>query len=264
MTKAKTKNMTKGAEPQPPRAGTRAAARPEARSGAKAAAKAKTKEPSRGRSKSTSKVLSKSSSRTGAAAGASELPFWKRKTLEQMTPAEWESLCDGCGRCCLNKLEEEDTGKLFFTDVACKLLDHGTCQCKSYKTRFKKVPDCVLLTPKEVRSINWLPPTCAYDLLAKGKDLYWWHPLVSGDPDTVHKAAVSVRGKVGASEADVPDAELENWIVKWPGQVPRGAKAKEPTRAAASLAKGQARVATPKAKAVAARAGDKKGTKRAS
>ena len=159
-----------------------------------------------------------------AAAAKVEVPFWKRKTLEQMTPTEWESLCDGCGRCCLNKLEEEDTGKLFFTDVACKLLDHGSCRCSSYKTRFKKVPDCVSLTPKEVRAINWLPPTCAYDLLAKGKDLYWWHPLVSGDPDTVHTAGVSVRGRVGASEATVPDAELENWIVKWPGKVPKGAK----------------------------------------
>jgi len=173
------------------------------------------------------------------ARAADEVPFWKRKTLEQMTPAEWESLCDGCGRCCLNKLEEEDTGKLFFTDVACTLLDHGTCRCKHYKTRFKKVPDCVSLTPKEVRAINWLPPTCAYDLLAKGKDLYWWHPLVSGDPETVHTAGVSVRGKVGASEAEVPDEELENWIVKWPGQVPRGARAS----AAPSNAKERARAA---------------------
>ncbi|ARQ03057.1 hypothetical protein CAK95_18880 [Pseudorhodoplanes sinuspersici] len=160
------------------------------------------------------------------ARAADDRPFWKRKTLDEMTPAEWESLCDGCGRCCLNKLEEEDTGKLFFTDVACKLLDHESCRCKNYKTRFKKVPDCVSLTPKEVRKIDWLPPTCAYDLLAKGKDLYWWHPLVSGDPDTVHKAGVSVRGRVGASEKDVPDAELENWIVKWPGKVPKGAARK--------------------------------------
>jgi len=161
-----------------------------------------------------------------------ERPFWQRKRLEEMTAKEWESLCDGCGRCCLNKLEEEETGKLFFTDVACKLLDHGSCRCSSYKTRFRKVPDCVQLTPDEVRKIDWLPPTCAYDLVAKGKDLYWWHPLVSGDPDTVHAAGVSVRGKVGASEADVPDEELENWIVKWPGQVPKAARA-----AAAAVAK---------------------------
>ncbi len=164
-----------------------------------------------------------------------EAPFWKRKTLEQMTPSEWESLCDGCARCCLNKLEEEDTGRLFFTDVACKLLDHDTCRCKDYPKRLKKVPDCVLLTPQEVRSINWLPPTCAYDLLAKGKDLYWWHPLVSGDPDTVHVAGISARGRVGASEADVPDEELEHWIVKWPGQVPRtGARSAGPDFPAAA------------------------------
>jgi len=85
------------------------------------------------------------------------------------------------------------------------------------------VPDCVLLTPKEVREINWLPPTCAYDLLAKGKDLYWWHPLVSGDPDTVHIAGISVRGRVGACESRVPDEELEKWIVKWPGTQPKAA-----------------------------------------
>ena len=171
------------------------------------------------------------------ARGKDERPFWQRKRLEEMTPKEWESLCDGCGRCCLNKLEEEDTGKLFFTDVACKLLDHESCRCSSYRTRFKKVPDCVQLTPKEVRAIDWLPPTCAYDLVAKGKDLYWWHPLISGDPDTVHTAGVSVRGRVGASEADVPDEELENWIVSWPGKVPKAA-----ARAAASMAKKRERV----------------------
>jgi hypothetical protein len=154
---------------------------------------------------------------------ADDTPFWKRKTLEQMTAREWESLCDGCGRCCLNKLEEEGTEKIFFTDVACKLLDHDTCRCTDYRNRLKKVPDCVGLTPAEVRSLDWLPPTCAYDLLAKGKDLYWWHPLVSGDPETVHAAGISVRGRVGASESQVPDDQLENWIVSWPGRVPKGA-----------------------------------------
>jgi len=152
-------------------------------------------------------------------------PFWKRKTLEQMTRAEWESLCDGCGRCCLNKLEEEGTGKIFFTDVACKLLDHDTCRCTDYRNRLKKVPDCVGLTPAEVRVLDWLPPTCAYDLLAKGKDLYWWHPLVSGDPDSVHAAGISVRGRVGACESQVPDEELGNWIVSWPGRVPKAGRA---------------------------------------
>ena len=152
-------------------------------------------------------------------------PFWKRKTLEQMTQGEWESLCDGCGRCCLNKLEEEGNPKTFFTDVACKLLDHESCRCKDYTHRLNKVPDCVQLTPSEVREITWLPPTCAYDLLAKGRDLYWWHPLLSGDPDSVHAAGISVRGRVGACESQVPDAELEKWIVSWPGRLPKAARA---------------------------------------
>jgi uncharacterized cysteine cluster protein YcgN (CxxCxxCC family) len=152
-----------------------------------------------------------------------DTPFWKRKTLEQMTAREWESLCDGCGRCCLNKLEEEGTQRIFFTDVACKLLDHDTCRCKDYRNRLKKVPDCVGLTPAEVRELDWLPPTCAYDRLAKGKDLYWWHPLLSGDPETVHIAGISVRGRVGACESQVPDDQLENWVVGWPGKLPKGA-----------------------------------------
>jgi uncharacterized cysteine cluster protein YcgN (CxxCxxCC family) len=151
-------------------------------------------------------------------------PFWKTKRLEEMTPAEWESLCDGCGRCCLNKLVEEGSDKTLFTDVACKLLDHDTCRCKDYDNRLKTVEDCVLLTPESLREITWLPPSCAYVLLAKGRDLYWWHPLVSGDPDTVHTAGVSVKGRVGACETQVPDEELEKWIVSWPGKLPRGAR----------------------------------------
>ena len=141
-----------------------------------------------------------------------------------MTKAEWESLCDGCARCCLNKLEDEETGRIYFTDVACKLLDHESCRCKDYKIG-RQVPDCVLLTPKEVREINWLPPTCAYGLLAARRDLYWWHPLVSGDPDTVHIAGISVRGRVGACESRVPDDQLEDHIVSWPGKVPKAARA---------------------------------------
>ena len=168
-----------------------------------------------------------------------DTPFWKRKTLEQMTAREWESLCDGCGRCCLNKLEEDGTGKIFFTDVACKLLNHDTCRCKDYRNRLKKVPDCVGLTPAEVRELDWLPPTCAYDRLAKGKDLYWWHPLLSGDPETVHIAGISVRGRVGACESQVPDDQLENWVVSWPGKVPKAA-----AKPAASEAKKRAGKAT--------------------
>ncbi len=152
-------------------------------------------------------------------------PFWKRKKLEQMSAREWESLCDGCGRCCLNKLEDIDTGETHFTNVGCKLLDGENCRCHDYKNRKKKVSDCVQLTPRAVRRIDWLPPTCAYKLVAGGRDLYWWHHLVSGDRDTVHQAGVSVRGRVAASEADVPDADLVNWIVKWPGKVPKKARA---------------------------------------
>jgi uncharacterized cysteine cluster protein YcgN (CxxCxxCC family) len=101
-------------------------------------------------------------------------PFWKTKRLSQMTRTEWESLCDGCGRCCLNKLEDADTGNTFFTNVACKLFDAGSCRCKDYAGRKRKVPDCVQLTPRNVRRIVWLPPTCAYRLVAEGRDLYWW------------------------------------------------------------------------------------------
>jgi uncharacterized cysteine cluster protein YcgN (CxxCxxCC family) len=151
-------------------------------------------------------------------------PFWRRKSLEEMTPTEWESLCDGCGRCCLNKLEDEDTGRIYFTDVGCRLLDTDACRCRDYPNRSQQVPDCVRLTPEEVRSIAWLPPTCGYRLVAAGRDLYWWHPLVSGDPDTVHTAGISVRGRVAASEATVPDDQLEDHIVSWPGKVPKAAK----------------------------------------
>ena len=113
-----------------------------------------------------------------------------------MSNAEWESLCDGCARCCLEKLEDEDTGKIYFTHVSCKLLDSGLCACKDYPNRSDKVPDCVRLTPENVRTLNWLPPSCGYKLVAEGRDLYWWHPLISGDPNTVHEAGVSVRGRV--------------------------------------------------------------------
>jgi uncharacterized cysteine cluster protein YcgN (CxxCxxCC family) len=153
-----------------------------------------------------------------------ELPFWKRKRLRDMTASEWESLCDGCGRCCLSKLEEEDTGRIYFTDVGCRLLDSDGCRCRDYPNRTAQVDDCVRLTPEVVETITWLPPSCAYRLLAEGRDLYWWHPLVSGDADTVHTAGISVRGRVGASESEVPDEELENHIVDWPLRIPRRRK----------------------------------------
>jgi uncharacterized protein len=163
-----------------------------------------------------------------------EMPFWQRKSLAEMTEEEWESLCDGCGRCCLNKLEEEDTGRIYFTDVGCRLLDGESCRCRDYTHRTQEVDDCVRLRPDNVAKINWLPPTCAYRLLAEGRDLYWWHPLVSGDPLTVHIAGVSVRGRVGASEIDVPNEELEERIVNWPLQVPKAARRKSMSHGSSS------------------------------
>ncbi|HEY2136873.1 MAG TPA: YcgN family cysteine cluster protein [Xanthobacteraceae bacterium] len=154
-------------------------------------------------------------------------PFWRRKGLGQMTETEWESLCDGCGRCCLNKLEEEDSGKIYFTDVGCRLLDSETCRCRDYADRKAQVPDCVRLTAENVGTLAWLPPTCGYRLVAEGRDLYWWHPLVSGDPDSVHVAGVSVRGRVGASEDYMAGETLEDRIVSWPLRVPKRARAKK-------------------------------------
>ena len=153
-----------------------------------------------------------------------EIPFWRRKSLAQMTDSEWESLCDGCGKCCLNKLEEEETDRTYYTDVGCRLLDGQTCRCRDYANRQELVDDCVRLTPKSLKTITWLPPSCAYVLLSEGKDLYWWHPLVSGDPETVHAAGVSVRGRVRDSEVNVPDADLEDYIVSWPLKLPKKAR----------------------------------------
>jgi uncharacterized cysteine cluster protein YcgN (CxxCxxCC family) len=157
---------------------------------------------------------------------ADDAPFWKTKTLAEMTQAEWESLCDGCGRCCLNKLEDEDTGRIYYTSVGCRLLDGESCRCRDYGNRAALVEDCVQLTPENLSDRAWLPPTCAYRLIADGRDLYWWHPLVSGDPDTVHAAGVSVRGRVAACESNVPDEKLEEWLVDWPMRVPRAARRK--------------------------------------
>ena len=143
-----------------------------------------------------------------------DAPFWKRVPLERMSKREWESLCDGCGKCCLVKLQEEDSETIEVTRVACRLLDLGTCRCGDYANRKKKVPDCVKLTPGNVGSLSWMPSTCAYRLVAEGKDLFDWHPLVSGDPESVHQAGISLRGKV-VSERDVPDELLPRYIVDW-------------------------------------------------
>ena len=155
-----------------------------------------------------------------------ELPFWRRKAMKDMTRQEWESLCDGCGRCCLIKLEYEDTGEIDWTNIACRQLDPETCRCRNYKNRRRVVNDCVQLTPKNIASIDWLPPTCGYRLVNEGKDLYWWHPLVSGDPETVHIAGVSVRGRMSGTENEISDEELEDHIVSWPMRVPKKARQK--------------------------------------
>lgn len=139
--------------------------------------------------------------------------FWEKVPLAKMTSQEWEALCDGCGKCCLNKLEFEDTGEVAFTSVACRLLDGETCRCSRYETRRQYVPECVVLTPKTLPKVAyWLPQTCAYKLLHEGKRLYDWHPLVSGDSNSVHAADVSVRGKT-ISETVVDEDDWEDYII---------------------------------------------------
>ena len=136
--------------------------------------------------------------------------FWEEKPLARMDQGEWESLCDGCGKCCLHKLEDEETGEVFPTNVACRLLNRRTAQCKDYRNRKRFVPDCVQLTPKKLEQLDWLPSTCAYRLVADGEPLPAWHHLISGSRETVHEAGISVRGWT-VSEDDA--GELEYHIV---------------------------------------------------
>jgi uncharacterized protein len=139
----------------------------------------------------------------GAMAGE---PFWRRKTLEQMTRAEWESLCDGCGLCCLVRFEDEETGEIIPTRVHCKLFDAQVCACTDYANRREHVPDCIKLTPGNIEALEWMPKSCAYRRLHEGRDLAHWHPLVSGDPESVHKAGVSIRGQT-IDESALADPE---------------------------------------------------------
>lgn len=143
------------------------------------------------------------------------VPFWRAKRLVEMTDKEWESLCDGCGKCCLLKVEWYDSGEIEPTNVACKLLDSESCQCSDYANRFESVPDCIDLRRSDIEQLSWMPSTCAYRLVANGEDLPSWHPLRSGDPESVHRAGISVRYRT-ISEDDLADPDdLYRYIVDW-------------------------------------------------
>ena len=142
--------------------------------------------------------------------------FWERKRLDQMSPAEWEALCDGCGKCCLNKLEDEDTGEVALTRVACRLFDDTTCRCAQYPIRHQFVPECIVLKPSNIAdNLYWMPETCAYKLLHTGRPLFDWHPLISGTADTVHAAGVSMQHRTVA-EFEVDEDDWEDHIIEEP------------------------------------------------
>ena len=139
--------------------------------------------------------------------------YWERIPLAKMTPEEWEALCDGCGKCCLNKLEDADTGEVFFTRIACRLFDDATCRCANYEVRKSIVPECVVLKPETLDEIAyWMPKSCAYRRLNEGRGLADWHPLISGDPDSVHRAGISIKGRT-IGEFEVHEDDWEDYII---------------------------------------------------
>lgn len=139
--------------------------------------------------------------------------FWESKTLDEMTGEEWESLCDGCAKCCLHKLEDEDTGEVYYTKVVCRYMDEA-CRCTEYEQRNTLVPNCVWLSPEDVENFHWLPSTCAYRLVAEGKPLQSWHPLVSGSVQSVHEAGISIQNRALSEEYVHPDG-FEDHIITW-------------------------------------------------
>ncbi len=141
----------------------------------------------------------------------SDLPFWKKKPITELTKAEWESLCDGCARCCLIKFQDEEGGEVFHTRVVCRLLDLHRCTCTEYERRTELVPTCLVLSPALIKELKWIPKTCAYRLLAEGKELRSWHPLISGNRESVHRAKISVR-HFAISETVVDADQLEDYI----------------------------------------------------
>ena len=141
-------------------------------------------------------------------------PFWEAIPLASLTAAQWEALCDRCGRCCLEKLTNRRNGKVYYTSITCVLLDTASCQCRDYRHRRRMVPQCIQLTPANLQSCRWLPRTCAYRLLSEGKKLSVWHPLISGNPDSVHDAGISIGGRVLHPMPPHADG-LEAYIVDW-------------------------------------------------
>ena len=140
--------------------------------------------------------------------------FWETKALGEMSDAEWEALCDGCARCCLHKLEDDETGEVFYTGVRCRHLDESLCRCTDYPNRSRLMPNCIPLRQENIQDLHWLPRSCAYRRLAEGKSLAEWHPLVSGRPESVHEAGISIRGRALSDEFVHPDGFTEH-IINW-------------------------------------------------